>query len=159
MVPAANETDERPLLGRLGPEGYVWVGGGVLVGPSGVTVVTTLTCTERLRVHHGELWHGRFPRRHELVSAARRVEELRRIIDPFDDDLPIRSVGVVFGSPVPDDPYCSLPLALCAPSGLTDWVVAAPAVLGCDEVLSLARDLEAATPRRSGWRSSRSRPR
>ena len=159
MVPAANETADRPLLGRLGPAGYVFLPGGVVVGPTGVTVVTTIACTERLRVHQGELWHGRFPRRQELARSARRTTEVRDAVAPFDPDLPIRSIGVVVGSPVPDDPYCSLELELCGPAALADWILAAPAVLGCDEVLSLARDLEAATPRRSGWRSSRSRPR
>lgn len=159
MVPASHETADRPLLGRLGPEGYVFLPGGIVVGPSGVTVVTTIACTERLRVHHGELWHGRFPRRQELARSARRVAEVTESVARFDADLPIRSIGVVVGSPVPDDPYCSLDLELCGPGALADWILGAPAVLGCDEVLSLARDLEAAPPRRSGWRSSRSRHR
>ena len=106
------------LLGKLGPQGYVVLGDGVVVGPTGVVVVTILTCTERLRIHHGELWHGRFSRRHDLARAQRKLLEVARLVDRVDPDIPVRSMVCVVGVPVPDDPYCVLDVELSDPSEL-----------------------------------------
>jgi hypothetical protein len=145
------------LVGRLGPEGYVVGSDGVVVGPTGVSVIVTLAYADRLRIHQGELWHGRFPCRPELAAARRHLEQVCQVVDRFDPDLPVRWFACVVGSSVPDDAYCTLDVDLCSPVELPDRILAAPSVLGFDEVLALAHDLAAARRRRSGWRSSRRR--
>lgn len=145
------------LLGRLGPLGYVVLSDGVVVGPTGVVVVTTLACTERLRIHHGELWHGRFSRRHDLAQAARTVADVVKVVAQVDGDIPVRSIVCVLGVDVPDDQYCVLGVELCGPSELPERIEAAPPVLTFDEVLHLAKDLDPARRRRSTWRAPRLR--
>jgi hypothetical protein len=147
------------LVGRLGPEGYVVAADGVVVGPTGVAVVTTLACTERLRIHRGELWHGRLPCRHDLAVARRRAAQVRLLVDAFDPDLPVRSFLCVVGAAVPEDPYCVLAVELCSPLALPDRICEAPTVLDLDEVLTLSQDLHPTARHRPGWLPPRWPPR
>lgn len=142
------------LLGRLGPQGYVVLSDGVVVGPTGVVVVTTLTCTQRLRIHHGELWQGRFPMRRDLAQGLRRVLDVERIVATVDPSIPVRSIACVLGSAVPDDAYCVLDLELCGPGELPDRIEAGRRTLTFDEVLRLAKDLDPARRRRTAWRAA-----
>jgi hypothetical protein len=142
------------LLGRLGPRGYVVLADGVVVGPTGVVVVTTLTCTERLRVHHGELWQGRFPVRRQLAQGARRALDVERIVGALDPSIPVRSIVCVLGSAVPGDPYCVLGVELCGPAELPDRIEAGRRALTFDEVLRLAKDVDPARRRRAALRAA-----
>jgi hypothetical protein len=147
------------LVGRLGPEGYVVGSDGVVVGPTGVAIVTTLACTERLRIHHGELWHGRFPLRHELAVARRRAAQVREQVDAHGRDLLVRAFACVVGTPAPEDPYCVLEVELCGPLDLPDRICAAPSIVDLDEVLRLSQDLRSGARHRPGWMPPRWRPR
>jgi hypothetical protein len=147
------------LLGQLGPQGYVVLSDGVVVGPTGVVVVTSLTCTDRLQVHLGELWHGRFPMRNELARARRALSEVREVVDRLHPGLPVRWMGCVLGTTVPSDPYCTLDLELAGPSELAGLIEAGPRVLDFEDGLRLAHLLDPARRRRSAWRSSRWRSR
>jgi hypothetical protein len=130
---------------------------GVVVGPTGVVVVTTVTCTERIRIHHGELWQGRFPMRRDLAQGARRTAEVQRLVAGVDPAIPVRSIVCLLGSAIPDDAYCVLDVELCGPSELPDRIVTGPTVLDFDEVLRLAKDLEPARRRRPTLRDVRLR--
>lgn len=147
------------LLGQLGPQGYVVLSDGVVVGPTGVVVVTTLTCTDRLQVHLGELWHGRFPMRSDLARARRALADVREVVARHHPGLPVRWMGCVLGAAVPADPYCTLEVELAGPSELAGLIDAGPRVLAFDEGLRLAHLLDPARRRRSAWRSSRWRSR
>lgn len=145
------------LLGQLGPRGYVVLGDGVVVGPTGVVVVTILTCTERLRIHHGELWHGRFSRRQELARAGRKLLDVARLVARVDPEIPVRSMVCVVGVPVPDDPYCVLDIEFSDPAELAARIQEGPSVLSFDEVLHLAKDVDGGRRRHRTWRSPLSR--
>lgn len=147
------------LIGRLGPQGYVVLAEGVVVGPTGVVVVTTLTCSDALRVHDGELWHGRFPLRQDLAKGRRLLAEVRATVDRTCLGLPVRWMACVLGVAVPDDPYCTLDVELAGPTDLADRIESGRRVLDFEDGLHLAHALDPARRRRSGWRSSRWRSR
>lgn len=143
------------LTGRLGPEGYVVHADGVVVGPTGIAVVTALACADRLRVHDGELWHGRFPLRGELAKGRRAVDEVRSAAARHRLGVPLRWFACALGTDAPVDPYCTLDVEVLAPADLPGRIEAAPPVLEFEEVLRLAHHLDPARRRRSAWRSSR----
>jgi hypothetical protein len=122
---AAAERSVGRLLGRLGPDGYVVLPDGVVVGPTGVTVVAESVT--------------RSPGRHERARLDKRALQVRAVTAAVDLRLPVRTMVCVVGDE----------------AGVADRIRSAPAVLAFDQVLRLAKDLEAARRRRSALPSFR----
>jgi hypothetical protein len=80
---AASERSAGRLLGRLGPDGYIVLPGGIVVGPTGVAVVELLSGAAA---------------GHDLSRLQKRALQVRTFAAGIDPQLPVRQlVGVVGG--------------------------------------------------------------
>jgi hypothetical protein len=130
------------LLGRLGPLGYVVLPDGVVVGPTGVAVVATLTT-----------WPGP----HDLARLRKRVLQVRTVAAASGPGLPVRALVATVGRSAPAELVGAGDVEVCSEPDLAERIRTGAPALAFEAVLQLAKDLEAATRRWSGRPSFRSR--